>query len=170
MRRVKTICDCLDWNCFLCKYHMHNALSMCSYGIFLKSPPLKEHGQLTKAKKQLDLITQLSSKRGNIYALFLGRWKPLCPLKKWENMWPITQHPLNTNECLGKNYLNRYLALALHLKSSTDPALWLPGLIVIQRPSLELESAIIITGLFANSAVPNGSKLALYCSHSMDLA
>lgn len=40
----------------------------------------------------------------------------------------------------------------------------------MQRPSLELESAIIITGLFANSAVPNGSKLALYWSHSMDLA
>lgn len=30
--------------------------------------------------------------------------------------------------------------------------------------------AIIITGLFANSASPNGSKLALYRSHSIDFS
>lgn len=157
---METACDSLDRNCFL--FNFLKALSMCSPG------SKRDWGGLSrwqKTQNKLYINTHKCGKRGRFVLFFFGRWHV--------KIWPLTRHLLNTNEWQRKTNLNKYLALFSLSEIwswSTDPVMWLPGLTDIQKPSLELESAIIIIGLFANSAVPNGSNLALYCSHSMDLA
>ena len=182
MRRVPVPRLCVLWQTglelFSCVSSTCAILSACvPLASFLISPSAKgawkrlSRRERKKKKKGSQTCLHNSPVIEETYVLFwLGRWRPSCLLKKRED---LTDNPTSIEYrwMSGKrNNLNRSLAFSLHPRSSTDPALWLPGLTVLQRPSLELESAIIITGLFANSAVPNGSKLALYCSHSMDLA
>ena len=179
---AETMCFATDWAgaVFPWKWHMFEPLSVRSFGIFFwYRHPLKEHGKRfsRREKKKKKKCSQTCLHNSPVLEetsvlSSLGKWRPSRLLQKRED---LTDNPTSIEYrwMTGKkinNNLNRSLALSLHPRSSTDPALWLPGLTVLQRPSLELESAIIITGLFANSAVPNGSKLALYCSHSMDLA
>lgn len=75
-------------------------------------------------------------------------------------MWPITQDPSNAPQRQGKTEFLIDIQLFFPLVWDLPPS----------RPSLELQSAAVITWLFANPPLPNGPELALDWSHWMDLA